>query len=128
MREFSVQVPGIGDFIFHRRTFRDGLLIRAEYERLVGGNEEPSQWLDAMASSWSSIKVLLVEAPAGFDAESLDPDDDESYAKLVRIGAALAEKERSFRRQPEGAGAQGGSGNGRDNGVPVPAEVRPPAD
>lgn len=128
MHEFRVPVAGIGDFLFRKRTFRDGLAIRGEYERLVGGNEAPSQWLDAMASSWASVKVLLVEAPAGFDAESLDPDDDESYAKLVKIGAALAEKERSFRRQPEGQGAQGRPGNGRDDGVSVPAEVRPSAD
>ena len=125
--DFSVAVPGVGDFRFRRRTFRDGIKIRAEYEALVGNTEAPSDMLHLTASAWSAIKILLVEAPAGFSLESLDPDDDEAYARLIRVGTALFEKESSFRLRAGANGAAGGAATGDDDGVRLSAEVQPPA-
>ena len=125
---FSVPVPGIGDFMFRRRSFRDGIKIQAEYEALTGGLADPSENLHLIASAWSAIKVLLVEAPASFNLEALDPDDDEAYARLIRVGAALFEKESSFRRPASQAGAAVGSAGGGNDGVCVPPPVQPAAD
>lgn len=125
---FSVPVPGIGDFMFRRRSFRDGVKIRAEYEALTGGLADPSEGLHLIASAWSAIKVLLVEAPASFNLEALDPDDDEAYARLIRVGAALFEKESSFRRPASQAGATAGPAGSGNNGVCVPPPVQPAAD
>lgn len=126
--KFSVPVPGIGDFTFRRRSFRDGIKIQAEYEALTGGLDEPSDNLHLIASAWSAIKVLLVEAPASFNLEALDPDDDEAYARLVRVGAALFEKESSFRRPAAQAGAAARPAAGGDDGLRVSAPVQPAAD
>lgn len=125
---FSVPVPGIGDFMFRRRSFRDGIKIQAEYESLTGGLADPSENLHLIASAWSAIKVLLVEAPASFNLEALDPDDDEAYARLIRVGAALFEKESSFRRPASQAGAAAGPAGGGNDGVCVPPPVQPAAD
>ena len=125
---FSVPVPGVGDFIFRRRTFRDNIKIQAEYEALTGGLEEPSDSLHLTASSWAAVKTLMVEAPAGFSVDALDPDDEESYRRLVRVGVALFEKESSFRRPATQAGAQDGPAGSGVDGVRVPAPVQPPAD
>ena len=54
---FSVPVPGIGDFMFRRRSFRDGIKIQAEYEALTGGLDEPSDNLHLIASAWSAAVV-----------------------------------------------------------------------
>lgn len=124
---FSVPVPGIGDFVFRRRTFRDGIKIQAEYEALTGGVESPSDNLHMVATSWSAIKVLLVEAPNSFDLEGLDPEDDASYSRLIKVGLALFEKESSFRRPVAKAGAQGGPEGSCDDGVCVSPPVQPAA-
>ena len=125
---FSVPVPGIGDFMFRRRTFRDNIKIQAEYDTLVGGLEEPSDSLHLTASSWAAVKTLLVEAPAGFNVDALDPDDEESYRRLVRVGVALFEKESSFRRPAAQAGAAARPAAGGDDGLRVSAPVQPAAD
>ena len=127
-KTFSVPVEKIGTFVFRKRAFRDNFAVQAEYVRITEGVENPGDNMAFLARSWAAIKVLLVEAPEGFDLEALDPYDDESYMKLVAVGAALSDKEASFRPRSAKNGAQGGAGNVADPGIPVPSPVQPAAD
>lgn len=109
--DFTLDVEGVGRFVFGRRTMADEIKIHVEYSRLTEA-VNPTPWLDSVATWLSTLKVLMVRAPDGFDMEALDPFDDGVYQKLVKVHLALSEKERSFRRTSgeaiEAAGASSG--------------------
>lgn len=94
--DFDVPVEGIGTFTFGRRKMADEIAIQVEYARVIDG-VQPTEWLALVAGWISALKVLTVRAPAGWDIDEMDPLDDDTYAKLMQVHAALAEKERSFR-------------------------------
>lgn len=100
--DFVVPVEGVGQFTFARRTMGDEVKIQVEYARIIDG-AEPTSWLQAVGGWLSTLKVLTVRAPAGWDLDELDPLDPETYAKLDSVYGGLSEKERSFRRKPEPA-------------------------
>lgn len=107
--DLVVDVEGIGQFTFGYRTFGDEMAIQREYARLCGG-VEPTDWMKAVMGWVATFTVLTVFSPPGWDIDSMDPGDDETYANLAKVHAALLEKERSFRRQSkspsEGSGAR----------------------
>lgn len=106
--DFVVSVEGIGDFTFGQRKMSDHTRILVEYSRITEG-VAPTPLLDAIAGWIAPIRVLAVRVPAGFDLEELDPLEEATYDKLMRINSALSAKERSFRGKPnatsEGSGA-----------------------
>lgn len=106
--DFTVPVDTVGTFTFGRRTMRDEIAIQVEFARLING-VEPTSWLQAVCGWLSTLKVLTVRAPDGWDLDTLDPLDDETYAKLSKVYESLVDKERSFRRgtkqTSEGTGA-----------------------
>jgi hypothetical protein len=97
--DFTVPVDTIGTFVFGKRTMRDECAIQVEFARIVDG-VEPTAWLQAVGGWLSTLRVLTVRAPEGWNLEELDPLDDSSYAKLALVHTALSDKERSFRQQP----------------------------
>lgn len=112
--DFQITVDGIGTFTFARRRLRDEMAIGAEFSRLTEGVETPTPYLASVAGWVSTLKVLTVEAPEGWDIDAMDPLDEDTYAKLVTVHTALRDKEGSFRSgaKPEGeAKRQGDSGN-----------------
>jgi len=112
--DFNVDVEGVGTFVFGRRKMADHVKINVEYSRLTEG-VEPTPWLYMVATWLSVLKVLTVRAPEGFVVDELDPLDDDTYGKLLKVHAALRAKEDSFRRGPSAAGEGGGQAPG-----PVP--------
>lgn len=98
--DFTVPVEGIGAFTFGRRTMRDEVSCQVEYARYLDG-VEPTAWLQSVCGWLATLKVMTVRAPESWDLETLDPHDDEVYAKLKRVYDALREKELSFRRGPQ---------------------------
>ena len=106
--DFNVTVEGIGTFTFGRRMMRDEFAIQVEFARLIDG-VEPTAWLQAVGGWVSTLKVLTVRAPDGWDLDAMDPADDNTYARLNRVYDALIEKERSFRRGPEHQGQASGA-------------------
>lgn len=112
--DFTVDVEGIGVFTFGRRTMGDEIAIQVEYARILNG-VVPTAWLNAVGGWISTLRVLTVRAPEGWDVDALDPLDAQTYARLDRVHSALVEKERSFRsavepgsqRASEGAAADG---------------------
>lgn len=101
--DYTVNVEGVGVFTFGRRTMRDQIAIEVEFARIIDG-VEPTVWLETLGGWLSTLRVLTVRAPDGWDLDALDPTDAETYSKLLRVHDALAEKERSFRQQPKPAG------------------------
>ena len=95
--DFVADVEGIGTFVFGRRKMADHVKIQVEYARLTEG-VEPTPWLESVATWLAVLKILTVRAPDDFDLDELDPLDDETYAKLLKIYACLRAKEDSFRR------------------------------
>lgn len=102
--DFQVTVEGIGTFTFARRRMRDELAIAAEFSRLTEGVDTPTPYLASVAGWISTIKVLTVAAPDGWDMEAMDPLNEDTYANLLKVHTALRDKEGSFR---SGAKSQG---------------------
>lgn len=110
--DFDVPVEGIGTFTFGRRKMADEIAIQVEYARMIDG-VQPTEWLALVAGWLSALKVMTVRAPAGWDLDDMDPLDDDTYANLMKVHAALSEKERSFRTAAK-AGSEGpGAGTGQ---------------
>jgi len=105
--DFVVQVEGVGQFTFARRTMRDEISIQVEYARIIDG-AEPTGWLQAVGGWISTLKVLTVRSPEGWDLDTLDPLDPDTYAKMDAVYGGLSARERSFRRKS----AEASEGNG----------------
>ena len=112
--DFDLNVEGVGNFRFARRRMADEMKIQVEYARIIDGVEQPTVWLDRMGGAISTLKVLTVKAPDGFDIDDLDPLDEESYIKLLSVYDALAAKEESFRSGKRKALPQEGQGTGEN--------------
>lgn len=102
--DFTVEVEGVGRFTFARRTMGDELAIQREFADILQGVDKPTAWLETMGGWLSVLRVLTVRAPDDWDLESLDPLDNETYAKLNRVYEGLRDKERSFRAGPKPTG------------------------
>lgn len=126
--DFFVDVPNVGAFSFAKRTLRDELRIAAEYSRLTEGVETPTEWLQMVGGWIAALTVLTVSAPAGWNIETMDPLDPETYGKLAAVHMALREKEQSFRSGAAKAGEAARPGDVQVDRVLVPAQVQPGAD
>ena len=126
--DFQVTVEGIGTFTFGRRRMRDELAIAAEFSRLTEGVETPTLYLQGVAGWISTLKVLTVEAPEGWDIDAMDPLEEDTYANLVRVHSALRDKEGSFRSGAKQTGKAERQGDSQDPGVLVSADVPARAD
>jgi len=110
--DFTVDVPEVGSFSFARRMMRDEIRIAVEYSKLTEGVETPTVWLDTIATWLSTLKVLTVRSPEDWDLDGMDPQDEETYRKLLLVHRALREKEGSFRRPANPVGTAGGAAAG----------------
>src|SRR3546814_15237920 len=88
---FTFNVEGIGPFTFRHRNLRIELSIQAEFSRICEGVETPNAFLQLVGDRVATLRVLTVKAPEGWDLDSMDPLDDESYTKLGRVFEALRE-------------------------------------
>lgn len=126
--DFVLTVDGVGTFTFGRRTFRDEIAAGVEFARLTEGQADlVDDDLRIYCSAMADLKVLTVDAPAGWNAaelDDLDPFDEVTYANVLRVWGALRDKERSFRPGHAKGGQAGGEGPGLDGGVVVPGSVQ----
>lgn len=106
--DFVAPVDGVGTFTFAKKSFRDQVAIEVEYARLTEGVETVTNFLYNIATAMATLTVLTVTAPDGWDINALDPEDDESYMKLMKVWGALRDKQSAFRKAAkpgsEGAG------------------------
>lgn len=107
--DLVVPVDGIGTFTFAKKAMRDMFAIETEFARLTEGVEEVHNFLFNVATAFANLKVLTVTAPDDWDLDALDPEEGESYMKLMQVWGALRDKQTSFRKAAaegrEGAGA-----------------------
>ena len=94
--DFIVDVEGVGSFTFGRRKMGDEIKIQVEYARMIEG-VEPTDWLATVAGCIAALKVLTVRAPEDWDIDEMDPLEDDTYRKLLKVHRALSDKEASFR-------------------------------
>lgn len=106
-KTFTVEVPEIGTFTFRQRTMRDLVRIGAEYGRMTDGVEAMPAGISAFAEALSDLTVLTVSGPEGWNLDAMDPLDESSVGKVMRVFGALRDKETSFRNVP-GKGSEGG--------------------
>lgn len=102
--DFDVVVPEAGTFKFAKRTMRDEIRIGNLTRELVGdapqsGTGDVSAPI-FYARAFATVTVLMVEAPGGWNPESLDPEADNSFIELEAVFLALRAKESSFRAKP----------------------------
>lgn len=125
---FSLNVEGIGTFLFSRRTMRHEIKVSAEYSRLTEGVTTPTAYLDLVSTWLATLSVLTVSAPEGWDLNAMDPLEEETYARLSKVFAALRAKEDSFRRKAAPAVPTPRPPDVHDGGVRVSPEVQPSTD
>lgn len=112
--EFVAEVPGIGQFTFAKRTMRLEIRASVELRRLTEGvvmDDFTLTFLRAMAD----LKALILQAPDGFnpsDLDDMDPDDDDTYGRILKVWGALREQEATFRRAREASKGSGASPSG----------------
>jgi hypothetical protein len=126
-KQHTLEVPGVGAFVFRRRVMADTFKVSAEYSRLTEGVPNPSTWLDLFATAYATIKVLAAEVPAGWDMAAMDPEDDESYKQIMGVFGALRAAEARFRLGHGTESKGSGAGNGGHGDAVVPAALHPPA-
>lgn len=105
--DFLVPVEGIGTFTFGRRTMKDEIKIQVEYARLIDG-APATEWLSRVCGWISTLSVMTVRAPEGWDISEMDPLDDDVYAQMFTVFVAMRAKEDSFRKKP-GVGSEASS-------------------
>lgn len=125
--DFYIDVEGVGNFRIARRTMRSELQIGAEYSRLTEGVETPTEWLANVAAWLATLKVVVVEGPAGFGMDEIDPMDPAIYNKLFLIYEAVSEKENSFRGITKPQRQAQGQAPGADHELLVQEKVQPGA-
>lgn len=123
--DFVVPVEGEGNFTFARRTMQYEIDIQVEYAKMIDG-ATPTDWLATMCGWIATLRILTVRAPAGWDIDKMDPLEDDTYARIMKVNRALNAKEGSFRRKSAVGSAPSGQGDVENSGVLVPPEV--PAD
>lgn len=113
---YAVSVPGVGDFIFRRRTLRDELAITALADRLTGGDAgDPavSENTRNLAYAAAVLTTVQVSAPDGWNPLDADPLDAETFGRIGTVFSALRVAEERFRAggkpQPAGSGADPGA-------------------
>lgn len=111
--DFQITVDDVGMFTFGRRTFADEFAIQRKFADLTGGGPT-TEWLRLVGGWVSTLAVLTVKAPEGWDIDAMDPLDPDVYAQLNRVHDALLDREYSFRgrtREGSEAGSETQSGN-----------------
>jgi len=96
--DFPLTVEDVGTFVFARKAMREQVSIAVEYARLTEGVPEVVEILGDIPEAMATIKVLTVSAPEGWDADTLDPEDKESYEKIMKVWGALRDKLAGFRK------------------------------
>lgn len=124
-RDFTVDVEGLGQFVFGYRKMEDHLKIEVEFARITQGLAQPTPWLLTIGEWMSTLRILLVKAPNGFDLDEIDPLEDDTFNNLRAIFRALREKEDSFRKKRAPGSEASRAGTGEQPALLVPPQVQP---
>ena len=109
-KTYQLDIPDVGSFTVRRRNMAVSVAITAEYNRLTEGQNSVSDFFGRFCTVYSTLKVLIVAGPEGWNLEELDPDDEESYNLMHKVYGGIREKEDFFRRGVSPAGKAAGAG------------------
>jgi hypothetical protein len=84
---FTVDIEGVGKFIFKRRTMEREFSIQAQVQRISGGEQ----------LTGTMLSMVRAEAPEGWDIDGMDALDDESYLRIADVFSALRTAEDAAR-------------------------------
>lgn len=126
MRKYKIDVGGIGEFTFRRRTMRDQIRIEGEQEKLLGGPVGTySKGLQIISEAMATLDVLAEEVPPGWAVEDADPLDPGTSDRIMNVWEAFREEERGFRKGAPSAGQVDSVAGVRPAPLPVEEEVQP---
>lgn len=106
----TLEVDGIGRFVFRTRTMADAIRICAERATLLGDAVQVPDWLDAFAIAFAALKVLTAEAPYDWDVDAMDPLDPKSYERVADVYRALRAHEHAAKSQQGQSATDKGGG------------------
>lgn len=124
---FSVEVDGVGAFVFRHRTLRDGYRIEGERDRVLGGPVS-DEALGASAMAYAALLVLTVEAPEGWDLDALDPVDDADTGRMFLVYRRMVETAATFHPRAVHNGPGAGPRDVGDPGVRLSPQIQSAAD
>jgi len=122
---FEIDVEGLGKFQVKHRTQADYFAIEREYSELTGGISNPSPMLETFAGVCSTLRVLVVQSPDGWDIDKKDLLLPDTRKELIDVFTALRGAEDRFRGIARDKSETSGSGNGEESGLLVSKEVQP---
>jgi hypothetical protein len=98
--DFVIELPGVGEFTFAKRTMGDMIKIRSQYLKLIKDDDGDDE-LVFFCGFVAAYKELIVSCPVGWeDASALD-FNAVGVGKIIDLANLLTEKESSFRRVSE---------------------------
>jgi hypothetical protein len=96
-KDFTIPLPGVGNFVYGRRSLGDMMKIRVLYLRfLQGEDEDADKELSFFAGITAAHSVLCVSCPKGWE-DLTNLDDIENTPRVVELSNLLTKKEDSFR-------------------------------
>lgn len=95
-RTHSVTVDGVGHFVFRRRSFGLQIAIESRADRITDGPVHTKEIRQA-ALMLATLDVLTAHAPEGWDLETADPLDEDTFTDVSKVFARLRAAEDEFR-------------------------------
>lgn len=102
INDFEINLPGVGKFVYGRRTIGDFIAIRRRYVELAGENVG-----DALLSNMAGIvalhDVMCVSCPDGWENLAVFDSESSEYhlKKVLELDELIGEKQDSFRKDKE---------------------------
>jgi hypothetical protein len=122
---YVLDVPELGAFTIRKRTMRHEIAIASEINKLVDGQENLPQTLKATVTMLATVIVLVAKGPDKWDPYNSDPEDPESFEKVMRLFVAIREREQFFRT---GALSRDWARISEEGGVEVPQAMESAVD
>lgn len=108
--DFTAEVEGLGTFGFRERTMRMGYRVEEEVLKILGGTaSHPLIYMET--KKFAELSLLTVQAPDGWNIETLDHLDEDDRKLLTQVWEAFRSAEDTFRagRREKRSGARAGA-------------------
>jgi hypothetical protein len=134
--DFYIDIDGVGQFRFNRKTYGAQIVLDATMSRILGANFVTNDTaMNTHATLVGLYSALMVSCPEGWeDLESIDMSEDPDIdVKILDLYFALRAKLDSFRVAKGPAGADAAGQVAGEGAVPVDSvlgasQVQPAAD
>lgn len=99
--DYTVELEGVGSFVYGQRTIGDFLAIRRRFTELTDGSEDP--YVTTIASITAVHERMCVSCPEGWENLMDMPlsGRNDIIQKLLELDRLIGEKENSFRQDTQ---------------------------